>query len=235
MIDSCVPDAVGAHYEDVMLLGKRRPAAVLTLVPKTAPPSPSMDDAQILAAIRRGDTSGAEALYDRVRPQVDRVIARILGRADSDCDDLAQIAIMEILASLRRFRGDCSLDTWTSRITARAVFKELRRRRIERSVFNKDAVDADSTEADTNEEQRVAARSMLERIRAHFDKLDPLKAWTLLLHDVCGYDLKEISAITDASFSAAQSRLSRGRAELQSRLERDAELATWLERKEGRS
>lgn len=221
-----------AHYEGVTVLGKRRPSSVLTLVPNKMAPAPSMDDAQILAAIRNGDPSGAEAFYDRVRPQVARVIARIVGRYDSDSDDLAQIAIMEILGSLNRFRGDCSLDTWTSRITARTVFKELRRRRAERNVFHRDPVEPDLMEGGTNEEQRYAARGMLERIRAHFDKLDPLKAWTVLLHDVCGYDLKEISAITEASFSAAQSRLARGRGELQSRLERDPELSGWLDRKE---
>lgn len=204
---------------------------MLRLVPAEPPrvAAPSMDDAEMLGALQRGDPGGAAALYDRLCPQVRRTIGRLLGGADREEDDLAQISMIEILSSLRRFRGECSLDTWASRITARVVFRELRARSAERSVFDKGALDLDQTEDDANEERRASLRSSLARIREHLGKLDPLKSWTLLLHDVCGYDLKEISFMTDASVAAAQSRLVRGRAELQARLESDPELAEWLQ------
>mgnify|MGYP001355204865 CR=1 FL=1 len=76
----------------------------------------------------------------------------------------------------------------------------------------------------------VEARSTLRRVREHLDAIDPVKAWTMLLHDVGGYDLKEIADITGASVSAAQTRLVRGRAELQRRIEADADLVELLRR-----
>lgn len=191
--------------------------------------TPTLDDAEILAACRRGDASAARALHTRVRPVVDRAIARLLGRKDSRFEDLAQIAMIEIVQSLARFRGECSLDTWSSRVTAHAVFKELRRRRVEHRVFA-DAVEPsyDDPPSSHDESRAAEARSSLRRVRAHLAEIDPVKSWTIVLHDVCGYDLKEIAEITGASVAAAQSRLVRGRAELQARIEADAELRDLL-------
>lgn len=58
--------------------------------------------------------------------------------------------------------------------------------------------------------------------------MDSGRAWTFLLHDVYGYDLKEVGEITGASLSAAQSRLVRGRREIHERIRRDEALARFL-------
>jgi RNA polymerase sigma-70 factor (ECF subfamily) len=54
------------------------------------------------------------------------------------------------------------------------------------------------------------------------------RVWTFLLHDVYGYDLKEVGQITGASLAAAQSRLVRGRREIHERIRQDAALARFL-------
>ena len=221
---------------------REQPARVLRLVPRGAsradeepirPKSPALDDAQILAAVRAGDRSAATALHTRVRPQIDATIGRLLGRRDPDHEDLGQLALIALVSSLERYRGDCSLDTWTSRITAHTVFKEMRRRRVARGVFQP-AEDVESERSPANLERDADMRSVLRRVRGHLDAMDPVKAWTVVLHDVCGHDLREIAEITECSIAAAQSRLVRGRGELHARLEGDPELAEELERTEVR-
>jgi RNA polymerase sigma-70 factor (ECF subfamily) len=72
----------------------------------------------------------------------------------------------------------------------------------------------------------TSARSQLRRILFHLDRIEETKAWAYVLHDVCGYDLREVATITSSSVSAAQTRLVRGRRELEERLSNDPELGS---------
>jgi RNA polymerase sigma-70 factor (ECF subfamily) len=203
---------------------------VVRLVPQPSTPKPSLDDAAILAAIRAGDPSAATALHHRIRPTVDKTIQRLIGRADAEHDDLVQTSLIETVRSLERFRGECSLDTWVARVTAHTVFKELRRRRVEHGVFDRAA----SIEVSGGDlERHTVDRSLVARVRDHLDAMSPDRAFTVVLHDVCGHDLREIAEITEVSVAAAQSRLVRGRRELHERISRDPELCEHLGR-EGR-
>ena len=209
---------------------------VVRLVPRTTSPSepkPLLDDAEILAAIRRGDPSAASALHDRVRPRIDRTVRRLLGRPDADAEDLIQLSMIELVRSIDGFRGECSLDTWTSRVTAHTVFKELRRRRAERRMHDA-AAEVAVQQHGADVDLAVTLRGSLERVREHLDALEPSKAWTVMLHDVCGYDLREIAQITETTVTAAQTRLVRGRRELHGRLQADPELAEVLEQLGGK-
>lgn len=207
----------------------------MQLVPRPrAMPMPALDDAEILAAVRRGDVSGSTALYHRVRPQIDRTLLRLLGRRDRDHEDLVQLALIGLVQSIPRFRGDCSLDTWTARVAAHVVLKELRQRGSDRRVFDVDASTEGVPSAAPDTERDVAARSLARRVRRHLDAMDPMKAWAVVLHDVCGHDLREIADISECSVAAAQTRLSRGRIDLHERLAKDPELADELTRREER-
>lgn len=193
------------------------------------PVAPALDDTELLAAARRGDASSAAALHDRVRPQVDRTVARLLGRLDADADDVSQLALIGIVDGIGRFRGECSLDSWASTVTARVVYKHLRRRITERRLFERDAAEGQAPDGSD-----AATRELLQRVLAHVRDLDKSKGSAFMLHDVCGYDLREVAAITGATVAAAQSRLVRGRRELHERLAADPELAELLEEQEGK-
>lgn len=188
----------------------------------------ALDDTQLIVAARRGDRTAAAALHDRVRPQVDRTVARLLGRLDSDADDVAQLALIAIVTGIGRFRGDCPLDAWVSMVTARVVYKHLRRRKIERRIFDsKTSIVPFAARAVSPETE-----DLLKRVLRYVWSLDHDKAWAFVLHDVCGYDLREVAAITGSSVAAAQTRLVRGRRELHERIVADPELADRLDREE---
>jgi len=202
----------------------------LRLVPPPAdsvPPSsprPALDDSELLAAIRAGDPSAATALHDRTRGVVARTVARLLGNYDADAEDVAQLAFIELVNTIDHFRGDCPLDAWVSVITARIVYKQIRRRRLERRLFS--AIPAQAIHRATSATRRdLVFRDALRRVHQHLSLVDENRAWTFLLHDAHGYDLKEVASITGVSVAAAQSRLVRGRREVQERVAADPELA----------
>jgi RNA polymerase sigma-70 factor (ECF subfamily) len=205
---------------------------VPALKPEPPPPAaaPAFDDNELLAALRRRDPSAATALHDRVRPQVDRTIRRLLGAGDVDRADVAQLAMIELVTTIDRYRADCSLDTWTSTITARVVYKHIRRRKLERRVFGAlDAGELHERPGKSRPTREAVMRSSARRVLAHLDAIDEAKAWTFFLHDVYGYDLREVAEITGVTVAAAQTRLVRGRREIHERIAGDAELAHALE------
>ena len=188
---------------------------------------PAFDDSTLLAGLKSRDATLSGSFYDRVRPIVDRTLTRLLGNRDGEYEDVAQRALFELVDTIERFRGDCPLDAWISIITARAAFRMIRRRRIERRLFAY-VEPEDAPTATRSHASAVAARQAIERVRVELEAMDASRAWTFLLHDVYGYDLKEVSQITGASLSAAQSRLVRGRRELHERIRKDEALARFL-------
>jgi RNA polymerase sigma-70 factor (ECF subfamily) len=183
--------------------------------------------------LRAGDPSAATALHDRVRPQLDGTIRRLLGPSDVDHQDVAQKALMEIVFTIDRYRGECSLDSWVSTVTAHVVYKHLRRRKTERRIFGLLAPADVDLPSSLRASREIMLRDVSHRVRAHLGRMDPNKAWTFFLHDVCGYELREIAAITGVSVAAAQTRLVRGRREVHERIEADPELNGLLNDLEG--
>ncbi len=192
-------------------------------------PPPTLDDSQLLASVRAGDPDAASALHDRLRPVVERAIRRILGRRDRDHEDLTQQAMIQVVYTVDRFRGDCPLDAWASTVAAHVVYNHLRRRTTERRLFESmRGGDDDAPASSTSLSREASARSILRRVMTHLDGIEESKAWAYVLHDVCGYDLREVAQITESSVAAAQSRLVRGRKELKARLAEDPELCAML-------
>jgi RNA polymerase sigma-70 factor (ECF subfamily) len=174
------------------------------------------------------DPAVSAAFYDRVRPIVDRTLSRLLGTRDQDYEDLAQVALFELVSTIDKFRGECPLDAWLSIVSARVVYRHIRRRRLERRLFAAAPVEELTTNVSTMP-AAFASREAVTRVKDHLSKMDTNRAWTYLLHDVYGYDLKEIKDIMGASLSATQSRLVRGRRELHDRIRRDPEFASFLD------
>lgn len=194
----------------------------LRLVAPSEPRGAAPSDRDLVAAFRLRERGSAEALHDRVRPTIDRTILRLLRCRDGDFDDLVQNSLIELVGSLGRW-SDGSLEAWATTLTARVVYKYLRRRKLERRIFERE-FEPEVARAGLDPADEAILRSALRRVRAHLAELDDKKAWAFVLHDVYGHDVREVASIMDASVSAVQQRLARGRRELHERLTADPEL-----------
>jgi RNA polymerase sigma-70 factor (ECF subfamily) len=190
---------------------------------------PELDDSQLLAAMRSGDKGVSAAFHDRVKPQIDRTLLRLFRRYDADHDDLRQVALIELVLTIGNFRGECSLDSWVSALTARIVFKHLRRRKAERRVYGELEQDDLAPRSGSTSPNEAVARNLMRHASRHLEAMDPNRSWAFFLHDVLGYELRELAQIMGVSVAAAQSRLVRGRRELHGRFADDPELADLLE------
>jgi RNA polymerase sigma-70 factor (ECF subfamily) len=222
------------------MMAQRTRRPTLSLVPAAGPAAEratKVTDDQLLAGLRRGDSGMAEEFYWRVRPIVSRTVRRLLGHLDQDGEDIAQLTMIELMRALPRYRGEGPLDAWVAAVSANVIYKHIRRRRLERSLFS--GVPDDDSPAWAGSARSIStggaiqARELVARIGDHLAFMDPDRVWAFMLHDVCGYSLNEIAHLCQISSAAAQSRLSRGRRELHDRIRADPALAELLDGKAG--
>lgn len=190
-------------------------------------------DDELISGVLAGDPSWADAFARRVWPTVVIAVRRLLGDGDPDAEDVAQVAVMETLASVKRYRREGPLDGWVRTVTAHTVYKQLRRKGLERKLFT--ALEAAEPERSRlpGPQAAVRVRDAVSRVLGHLGQVDEDRATAWALHDVHGYGVKEIAQITSVTEAAAQTRLSRGRRELLERLNRDTALAELLSELEG--
>jgi RNA polymerase sigma-70 factor (ECF subfamily) len=183
----------------------------------------TISDEAIVSAVRRGDARVASELCSRVVDAVDHTLYRVVGERGADHDDLVQQSFEQIVLTLTRgtFAHGCSLRTWASRVATNVGLNAVRSRRRERSVVDR----SQSLEPDydvfggPDPRGRLEARAELVRVREQLADMNPRQVEVLVLHDVLGHDLREISLMLRKSRPAVQSRLFRGRCELRRRLE----------------
>jgi RNA polymerase sigma-70 factor (ECF subfamily) len=201
-----------------------RTASALRVVAGNAPGAPrAVTDADVLDAFKAGDRRAAGLVYDHLVGIVDSTLYRVVGRRESDHDDLVQTAFEQIIVTLTRqsFAGGCSLAGWAASIACHVGLNAIRSRTRARRVFAPDAQSAIAIEeraGSDDVEATVAARREVERLREALARMDSGRATTVIVHDVVGLSLAETARLQGVSLAAAQSRLVRGRRELKERL-----------------
>src|SRR5204863_3153758 len=84
------------------------------------------DDAQLIAACRRGEARAMEMLYHQFKRRVFGMAHRIVGA--NDAEEVAQEVFVRVFRGLQNFRGDSALSTWIYRLTVNASLSYLARR-----------------------------------------------------------------------------------------------------------
>ncbi|MEP6860852.1 MAG: sigma-70 family RNA polymerase sigma factor [Deltaproteobacteria bacterium] len=107
----------------------------LVLLRKVAGQLEELSDESLVAACALGDSAAMGALIDRFQRAVYRFVARLIGSADSDRDDLVQSTFVEVALCAPSFRGRSSVKVWIFGIAANLarnhVRSAARRRRFE--------------------------------------------------------------------------------------------------------
>ena len=225
-------DAGVASSEDVALLPSKVTSAALTYDP-TAAAWPAVDsrprtaselsDDELVLAIQRGDKKVGKLLYSRLIRVIDATLSRVLGPGQPDHDDWVQAAFEEVVRTIHKgqFKGRCRLTSWAASIACHIGLNAIRSRKTERGIFDRseDVDGPNLPHAPRHPERALEARDELRQLRVALASLSPGRAEAVLLHDALGYDLAEVASLTSSTEAAVQSRLVRGRRDLQERLQ----------------
>jgi len=161
-------------------------------------------DIELAAA---GDMKAFEKLYQTYYRHVYSRCLRMT-RNVSESEDLTQDVFVHLFHTLKSFRGESSFTTWLHRLTVNAVLMHFRKqsRRPEGLTIDIET----SIEALNSKPQILNRITLDEAIR----KLSPGYRAVLVLHDIEGYEHKEIAKILGCSEGTSKSQLHKARIRL---------------------
>jgi RNA polymerase sigma-70 factor (ECF subfamily) len=180
--------------------------------PREAAPAPAATSRRIagddprIAAAAAGDRTAASELLGELLPRT-RNVVRFLLRGDTEVDDFAQTALIEVLRSLPGFRGESTFTTWADRITVRTVLRQLGRRQREREQRSIAEPELRALHGNAEASDDYAARRRLARV---LDSIPEAQRQALVMHHVVGMSVPELAQELGVSFDTAKSRLRLG-------------------------
>ena len=167
-----------------------------------------MDDTQLIARVRAGDSAAERALYDAHVDRVYRLAFRLAGD-DTLAQDFTQETFIRAFDRLGSFRGDAAFSTWLHAITTSVVLNGLRK--VKR--FRQREADIDDAHG-IGVTRRDAEPDLKVRLKKAVDELPEGYRTVFVMHDVEGYTHEEIGVALGVETGTSKAQLSRARAKL---------------------
>jgi RNA polymerase sigma-70 factor (ECF subfamily) len=100
------------------------------------------NDAELIAAVLKGDTGSFEPLIQKYSPRV-FATARRYARRDSEVEDIVQEVWLKSFQKLGSFRGDAPFEHWLMRLTVHTCYDFLRGHQRNRETAFSEMTDAE--------------------------------------------------------------------------------------------
>jgi len=171
---------------------------------------------RLVGRLQADDLTAFDELYRLTRDDVARTLWHLLGRR-ADLEDLIQETYLQLLRSVRGFRGEAQFRTFLYRVCANVALMHLRwwRRRKEEPVEVLPEVASSGRDPEA-EAQARQARVLVERA---LEGLSAKKRIVFVYHELCGLGPEEIAEFTGAPYNTVRSRLFHAREEFTRALE----------------
>ncbi len=163
-----------------------------------------MDDADLVARAKAGDTIAFERLFEKYHAPVLNYLHRMVGDR-ALAEDLTQDAFVKAYKALANTRPDLAFKAWLYRIATNTAISHLRRRKLIRWVPFLPTQDYASNESvERTVSRRHDVEQALHLLPSHY-------AAVLILRHYEGLSLAETAGALDISENAAKLRLFRAR------------------------
>ncbi len=167
-------------------------------------------DSELVARAQRGDADAFATLFHTHKPRVYSLCLRMTNNA-AEAEDVTQEAFLQVFRKLSTFRGDSALSTWLHRIAVNTVLMRFRKKSLPElsleETYTKNT-DAKPMRRECGTRDRYLAGSidriaLIQVIR----ELPEGYRTIFLLHEVEGYEHKEIAAFLGCSTGNSKSQL----------------------------
>jgi RNA polymerase sigma factor (sigma-70 family) len=180
-----------------------------------------MEPPDLVPALQRwraGEEAAGEELIRGLYPVISKIVRLHLPRRDDE-NDLIQEVLMKTFSRLHQYKGSAPLTHWVSRLALTTCLDRLRAQKVRPEVRWADLTPAEAEIFDTtwlegrtkDAGDAIEARDLVERI---LSVLPPEDRSLILMVDLEGHSLEEISSLTGWGVSKIKMRLFRVRAHL---------------------
>jgi RNA polymerase sigma-70 factor (ECF subfamily) len=173
-------------------------------------------DAELIAAVLRGDQTSFEPLVVRYQPRV-FATARRYARREDEVEDIVQEVFVKAFQRLGTFRAEAPFEHWLMRMAVRVCYDFLRRHQRNRErTFAELSDDEDGwlerlgAHGDASPEA-AAAKQLVARL---LDQLSPEARLVITLLEIEERSVKEIAKLTGWSETLVKVRAFRARAQM---------------------
>ena len=169
-------------------------------------------DDMTLARARRGDLGACESIYRKFNQPAYSVAFRVC-QCRETAQEITQETFITVFGKLHQFRSDAPFWDWLRRVVVNHSITALRRKP------RSEAVEFQEHHARSGDESVQVGMAMdLESALASLGAEDRAVVW---LHDVEGYNHREIAGLFGKTESFSKTRLSRARSRLRALLDRE--------------
>jgi RNA polymerase sigma-70 factor (ECF subfamily) len=174
-------------------------------------------EAQLIAAVLKGDRASFEPLVRKYSPRV-FATARRYARRESEVEDISQEVWLKAFEKLGSFRNEAPFEHWLMRLTVRTCYDFLRAHQRNREMSFSDLSEPESdwlekflATPETESETTEAAKALVKRV---LDRLSPQARMVITLLEIEDRSVKEIARLTGWSVPLVKVRAFRARAEM---------------------
>ena len=182
-------------------------------------------DAELIAAVLKGDAASFEPLVQKYSPRIFGT-ARRYARRESEIEDIAQDIWLKAFERLGSFRGEAPFEHWLMRLAVRTCYDSLRAHQRNRETTfaelsepEEDWLDRFVSQPDAASENAEAARQLIARV---LEQLSPAARLVITLQEIEQRSVKEVAELTGWSVPLVKVRAFRARAEMRKVLSRIA-------------
>ena len=159
-----------------------------------------------------GDIEAFEQIYHRYHRRVYSLCHRMT-RSASEAEDLTQDVFMQLFRKIGTFRGEASFTTWLHRMTVNEVLMHFRKPVVRNEKTTEDGITPIKTDGRLQHQARMSLIDRLSLVEA-MRQLSPGYRTVLVLHDVEGYEHRQIGQMLGCAIGTSKSQLHKARMKL---------------------
>ncbi|HZQ51799.1 MAG TPA: sigma-70 family RNA polymerase sigma factor [Bryobacteraceae bacterium] len=177
------------------------------------------EESRLVRRVQAQDELAFCEIVERYQAKVFSIIYGIL-RNRNDAEDIAQQVFAKIYFSIKSFDFRSSLLTWIYKITVNECYDYLRKKRVRKLVYESDFSADDSLRMENSEngaaqspaiDQRLAQHDLILKLLA---KISDEDRSLILLKEVEGHSVEELSEMTGMNENTIKVKLFRARQKL---------------------